>query len=354
MPKRKDDFDLDVKIALAKRAGYHCSFPGCNALTVGPSQESDIATTASGTACHISAASAGSAARRYDSTLTSAQRKSIANGIWLCYDHGKIIDTDEVRYTIPQLRKWRELAERRAHLFQTYGTKLPDRMESFRNLGLATHDLQLTTSEDENITIGRAIEDSCVGDIWGTDVARAIRDYAIEMARNAFQHGSSTYFKLTINPDLILMQDDGADFDPWTLVAAGDESGGRASMQQLVSHLSDKLVVSFDRDRNTNATTIGLISDTFDLFELTPCSIEVTLKQIKERSIPIQVHSSCRLIYVVLPEYLPISDAIRIPNHLEPLVRNETRPMVFVLQGPSPKVRQIVERHFPDAKFIVL
>lgn len=354
MPKRKDDFDLDVKNALAKRAAYRCSFPGCNALTVGPSQESNIATTASGMACHISAASAGPAARRYDPTLTSEQRKSIENGIWLCYDHGKIIDTDEARYTIPHLKKWRELAEQRAHLFQTYGTKLPDGVESLRKLGLAFHDLRLATSEDENIAIGRAIEDSCVGDIWGTDIARAIRDYAIEMARNAFQHGNSTYFTLTIKPDRIVMQDDGADFDPWTLVEAEGESGGIASMQHLVSHLSDKLVVSFDRDRNTNVTTVGLISDTWGLFELTDCSIEVTLKQIKERSIPIQVHSSCRLVYVVLPEYLPISDAIRIPDHLEPLIRNETRPMVFVLQGPSPRVRQIVERHFPDARFIVL
>ena len=354
MTKRKDDFDPAVRIALAKRAAYRCSFPGCNALTVGPSEESDISTTASGMACHISAASAGPAARRYDSLMTSEQRKSIQNGIWLCYDHGKIIDTDEIRYTIPQLIKWRELAEQRAHIFQTYGAKLPNKMESFRKLGLATHNLQLETSEDENIAIGRAIDDSCVGDIWGIEISRAIRDYAIEMARNAFQHGRSTYFNLTINPHQIVMQDDGADFDPWTLTENKGKSGGTLSMQHLASHLSDRLVVSFNRNETTNITTIGLISDAEDLLNLTNCSIEVTLQQINERSIPIQVHSSCRLVYVVLPQYFPISDAIRILNHLKQLVKNEMRPMVFVLQSPSSMVREIVEEHFPEARFIEL
>jgi hypothetical protein len=95
----RDDFDADVKIALAKRASYFCSM--CRAVTVGPSQEHELASTNVGVAAHISAAAPGG--RRYDSTLTKGQRKSIGNGIWLCQTHAKLIDDDEVTWTTSKL-----------------------------------------------------------------------------------------------------------------------------------------------------------------------------------------------------------------------------------------------------------
>jgi hypothetical protein len=65
-------------------------------------------------ACHIAAASAGRNARRYDATMTAEERRLISNGIWLCYLHGKLIDTDEARFTVSQLKKMKEVAETRA------------------------------------------------------------------------------------------------------------------------------------------------------------------------------------------------------------------------------------------------
>ncbi len=111
---KRDDFPEKVKRAMAARAGYVCSFPGCIQPTSGPSDESPSASVNVGEACHIKAAASGPGARRIDPSMTSSERKSIDNGIWMCRNHAKLIDSDEARHTVEQLRKWRREAEARA------------------------------------------------------------------------------------------------------------------------------------------------------------------------------------------------------------------------------------------------
>jgi hypothetical protein len=93
--KDRSDFNSTTKNALAKRAGNMCSFPGCNAITEGPSSESDMSVSKTGMACHIYAAANGPSARRVDVKMTAEELTDISNGIWMCYRHGKLIDTDE-------------------------------------------------------------------------------------------------------------------------------------------------------------------------------------------------------------------------------------------------------------------
>jgi hypothetical protein len=62
-----------------------------------------------GVACHITAASEGGP--RYDPALSSAARKSIENGIWLCQTHAKLIDSDTERFTVDVLRGWKQISE---------------------------------------------------------------------------------------------------------------------------------------------------------------------------------------------------------------------------------------------------
>ncbi len=107
----RDDFSPAVIETLAKRVGHRCSNPDCNQLTSGP-QIDPMKAVNVGVASHITAASPNGP--RYDAALTPEQRKSIDNGIWLCQKCGKLIDNDEARYTVAQLRDWKRLAEERA------------------------------------------------------------------------------------------------------------------------------------------------------------------------------------------------------------------------------------------------
>ncbi len=112
----RDEFPARTIRRLAERTGFKCSFPDCNRTTIGPSQEANDATASIGEACHISAAAVGPGARRNDFSITSAKRKSIENGIWMCRTHAKLIDSDEITYTVEKLEKWKEVAEERARI----------------------------------------------------------------------------------------------------------------------------------------------------------------------------------------------------------------------------------------------
>ncbi|KAA0930582.1 tetratricopeptide repeat protein [Streptomyces apricus] len=63
-------------------------------------------------AAHITAASPGGP--RYDAALTPAERSAQSNGIWLCQNCGKLIDSDVARYSEETLRQWKGEAEQRA------------------------------------------------------------------------------------------------------------------------------------------------------------------------------------------------------------------------------------------------
>jgi hypothetical protein len=104
----RDDFSKATVDRLAKRAGYLCSNPHCRLPTVGAAQGHDGVVNI-GIAAHITAAAAGGP--RYDATLSSEQRRDHSNGIWLCQIHGKLVDSDEVHFTVTMLREWRTQAE---------------------------------------------------------------------------------------------------------------------------------------------------------------------------------------------------------------------------------------------------
>jgi len=104
----RDDFPQKVKDILAKRAGFRCSNPRCRILTIGP-QENPKKYISIGNAAHITAASPEGP--RYDDNLTPEERISETNGIWLCQNCGKLVDSDTAKFTVEILREWKRLAE---------------------------------------------------------------------------------------------------------------------------------------------------------------------------------------------------------------------------------------------------
>lgn len=97
-------FTKKVANTLAKRAAYQCSRPTCRKITVGPTEGPDGSKTI-GVAAHIRAKSPGGA--RYDPKQTLQDRASVKNGLWLCEDDGKEIDSDRDAYSVELLTQWK-------------------------------------------------------------------------------------------------------------------------------------------------------------------------------------------------------------------------------------------------------
>jgi hypothetical protein len=107
----RDDFSEKVKRTTALRVGARCSNPECPNATHGP--HPDPARYLSlGEAAHITAAAPGGP--RFNSILTSEQRRSFDNAIWLCRICARLVDTDVEKYSEGVLREWKRQAEKTA------------------------------------------------------------------------------------------------------------------------------------------------------------------------------------------------------------------------------------------------
>lgn len=107
----REDFSKTTIDKLAKRAGLLCSNPNCRVPTMGANSGSDGVLNI-GVAAHITAASPGGP--RYDANMKSEERRHRSNGIWLCQNDAKLIDSDVATYTTEKLREWKRLAEQRS------------------------------------------------------------------------------------------------------------------------------------------------------------------------------------------------------------------------------------------------
>jgi len=104
----RDEFSESTRRLLEDRVRSHCSNPDCNCPTSGPGSTDDSITRI-GCASHITAASLGGP--RYDPKLTSAERRSAQNGIWLCCNCHVLVDRDEGLYPVDLLVQWKEYSE---------------------------------------------------------------------------------------------------------------------------------------------------------------------------------------------------------------------------------------------------
>jgi hypothetical protein len=104
----RDEFPARIKEELAKRVGFLCSNPGCRQPTSGPQSEPSGSVNI-GVAAHITAAASGGP--RFDDNISSTERQSARNGIWLCQSCAKLIDSDVSKYTQDKLVEWKQDAE---------------------------------------------------------------------------------------------------------------------------------------------------------------------------------------------------------------------------------------------------
>ncbi|TBZ68417.1 hypothetical protein E0H64_13845 [Rhizobium leguminosarum bv. viciae] len=110
-PRDGNEFRAATKISLAHRVGWLCSNPKCRRPTQGPRLGGGGSVSVAD-AAHITAASPGGP--RYDENLSPEERRSEANGIWLCKIHAHQIDHDKNTFSSEELRRWKADAERYA------------------------------------------------------------------------------------------------------------------------------------------------------------------------------------------------------------------------------------------------
>ncbi|WP_414472765.1 hypothetical protein [Microvirga sp. M2] len=348
------EFSQTVKDALAKRAGFKCSFPGCRASTIGPSTEGPEKSSSSGMACHIAAASGGPGARRVIPGMTAAELSSIENGIWMCFSHGKLIDTDEVRFTIPMLKHWRKVAERRAQLEHEHGRDINLSMTLLPDLGLADEAVQVTELGQENKTIGDAILYSCLREVWGRDVADAIRDLSIEIARNALVHGGATTFSLTVEKLKVTLRDNGSPYNYTSIFSEERHGGGAMSISCIINQFADRLVFSSSHNGLENETIVALVREPNDVSALVKCSIQIRLGH-RPKADPdtIKLMMECDTVYIVHDEsYISYSDIFFIRLYAEQYLCSKR--CVFVCKDASDGVLDKIKEAMPSLIIMAL
>jgi hypothetical protein len=145
----RDDFSVKTKETIAKRVNFLCSNPTCRKPTTGPSELENKSVNV-GVASHISAASKGGC--RYNSSMSSDDRKSVKNGIWLCQTCSKLIDSDEGRFTTELLQNWKGEAEKFARdaISNSNHTYLDGRLERKQILNKLDNQMPELFSEMRN------------------------------------------------------------------------------------------------------------------------------------------------------------------------------------------------------------
>lgn len=320
--------------------------------TTGPSSESRLGVSRIGMACHIYAAADGPAARRVDQTRSMAELKAIENGVWMCYTHGKLIDTDECTYSPELLKDWRDLAERRAHLRLEFSGAVD--LSRVASLPLARAKMDLL-EPDTGHRIEGFLRASAMAQSWGNDEALGTRDLLIELARNALTHGRATGIRLEATVDSIHLSDDGQVFPLKELLRSAGKRGGAAALE-AISTMHDQLVVFHRATENGNLVTITRIEMSPESPALSPCSFTLTGGWPNATSAIefVESHGECETVFL-FPTLgiLSYSDLFKLSDEIKQRGMSG-RDIVLAMQAHSVGILNFVEREMPNVRLIEL
>ncbi len=304
-------------------------------------------------ACHIIAASGGPGARRVKCDAAEEYLKSEENGIWMCYTHGKLIDTDEKRFTEGQLKTWRKLAELCARIHQETGQEPTMGFGALARVPLPMEELFFARLGHENEIIGNSILDCAVGCIWGFDFMHAVRDLLIELTKNAIGHGGAKTVRIKTEPSRIAISDDGIAFDPISLPKVRGARGGAQSFRDFLDVCSTNAIFAYRRIGGENEFTIGRANKVSDVKKITACSIMFKHGRHAVAEKDQNVLNTCSAIYLILPSFFSHSDAMNMDFCIDQEI-HEGKEMVFVATDVSEGVLNALKRRYPNIRSIRL
>ncbi|GAB3834594.1 hypothetical protein GCM10028895_55210 [Pontibacter rugosus] len=302
-------------------------------------------------ACHIYAASEGLNARRTNTDLSDEEVAGISNGIWMCYNHGKLIDTDDERFTPEMLFEWKQINERIASFRQETGYDYKTAYQSIKLSSLIENKILLPKGLDVNKRIGDAIHDSCLSQAWGVELTETIRDFLIEHVRNALLHGKATNAYLEINHSEVIIEDNGKDFDPRSLLVVDRKNGGTLSLKALLNKFSSKIFLSSQRIESTNRLKISIPSNREAVLNGTDCRVEIGFSELHTGNLEYELLPTCKEVFVVLPEFFVLSD-IAFLSRKHPILTEEKRHIVFVIANVSQTVQELLKEQYPKCQIL--
>ncbi|MGM4891555.1 hypothetical protein [Tardiphaga sp. 839_C3_N1_4] len=301
-------------------------------------------------ACHIYAASDGPAARRVETEKSIEELRSIENGIWMCYRHGKIIDTDEFTFGPQTLMGWRRLAERRAKLRHELGRELTNNDllgEALVEIAIELRVPEITRDIDE------AFQMSALREIWGIQTALVARDFVVELGRNALTHGGATSFRLTVSAHSLILSDDGRPFSHTDLLAAESARGGNTSLKQMKRHAPD-LVASYSRQGSENVTILASTSSLDEMLSTNQCTTDFfgAPSSIMAAMKFVEGHSECGTIFL-RPTFgaLGYSDLENLASAIK-LYELQDRDIALILGLHSNAIYEFIAEKLPFVRVI--
>lgn len=345
----RDNFTPATKRALAARVANKCCFPYCDAITSGPSDESNTAVSNVGHACHITAAANGPGARRYDPNMSPEQRSSIDNGIWMCGKHAIEIDRDEKRFTVDKLKHWKEIAEEKARLTLDYGASFADKLPQLyiKELAPSNTSIKLDNLSGANALVGNAIRDSYIPLLWGENETAITRDLIIEICRNSFAHGSAQEFSIKISVNIIEVTYDGPEFNIFSMLER-EGCGGKETLEELISLHSNSIAISYHYE-SRNKILIHRVADFEELEPTLPCAINFNYENIVNSVATLNVHETCGAIYIVLPEDFVRSDVRGMESKLSD-IQIDGKIVFIVGKKLAQSTIDAISRQFPNFK----
>ena len=269
----------------------------------------------------------------------------------MCDKHGKLIDTDETRFSTELLKSWKTLAENVDSLMLQKGIDYKTSLKLLNDKKLVDNSIRIIKLGIENETIGNLINDSCLMIVWSNQIADAIRDFAIEHFRNSFQHGKATYFDIQIIDDKIIFTDDGEEFIPQKLMLNNKNTGGTISIKNLILQFSDKIIFNTQRIKGVNKTIITILKEATDIFAVTPCSVQLTFEDFHLGNSSINISETCYEFYVILPPYFALSDVRFMPRKF-PQFEKSGKLLVFIVEHISDGVRNLLTENYPESRII--
>lgn len=341
---KRDEFLGATRDVLAERCGLRCSYLGCSNATAGPSRESESAVARTGVACHITAAAPGG--KRYDPKLSPEERRSVSNAIWMCSTHSVEIDRDEARYTVSVLNHWKKIAEARADIAKNHGWDFFDKNNYFPVDSLADISLNLNYSSNHNDLIGNAISDSCLPYIWGKSQSIIIRDFIIEIYRNAFTHGNATKFDVEITSKKIELIYDGIEFDIFELLTHSNADGGSDTLREIIENHINSFVVNYSFN-TINRIIIHTVKDFEFLSSNLPCLISMDKFDSRNFEGQFHMHEKCGAIFILLPMHFSRSDVRSLESRLSALQPTE-KPVFIVGSDITENTKKAIIDRFPN------